>query len=112
MVYDGMRPAPAGGPSAHPRHRPILGTAFTHRALGNWQPLFRRLNEDGHPVYTALFPHISDPDHVGLFDIDFPNVVTCRIGRDFQTCDKSEEEGLSEVAAWVSAMRPDFVLTC
>lgn len=112
MVYDGMRPAPAGGPSALARHRPILVTAFTHRVLANWQPLFRRLNDRGHPVHTALFPHISDPDHVRLFDVDFPNVVTCRIGSDFRPCEKSEGEVLSEVAAWAGAMRPDFVFTC
>jgi hypothetical protein len=112
MVYDGMRPAPASSSPALARHRPILVTAFTYRAFANWQPLFRRLNQRGHPVHTALFPHISDPDHVGLLDVDFPNVLTCRIGSDFQTCEKSEQEVLSEIAAWAGIMRPDFVFTC
>ena len=112
MVHERVRPAPAGGSPVFARHRPILVTAFTYRAFANWQPLFRRLNERGHPVHTALFPHISDPDHVGLFDVDFPNVVTCRIGSDFQTCGTSGEEALAKIAAWAGAMRPDFVFTC
>ena len=112
MVYNGMTPASAGGSPERARHRPILVTAFTYRAFANWQPLFRRLNERGHPVHTALFPHISDPDHVGLFDIDFANVVTCPIGSDFRTCEKSEQVVLSEIAAWAAVMRPDFVFTC
>jgi hypothetical protein len=107
-----MRPALAGARPALARYRPILVTAFTYRAYANWQPLFRRLNERGHPVHTALFPHVSDPDHMGLFDVDFPNVVTCPISADFQTCEKSEERVLSEIAAWAGAMRPDFVFTC
>ena len=112
MIYAGIRPAPAGGSPALARRRPILVTAFTYRAFANWEPLFRRLNERGHPVHTALFPHISDPDHVGLLDLEFPNVVTCRIGRDFQTCERSEEDILSEVAAWAAIMQPDFVFAC
>lgn len=112
MVHNGMAAAPAGGSPALARHRPILVTAFTHRAFANWQPLFQRLSERGHPVHTALFPHISDPDHVGLFDVEFPGVVTCPISSDFRTYEKSEAEVLSEVAAWAAAVRPDFVFTC
>jgi hypothetical protein len=112
MTHDEMRPAPASARPGYARNRPILVTAFTYRTFANWQPLLRRLNERGHVVHTALFPHISDPDHVGLFDIDFPKVVTCRIGSDFQTCEKSEDAVLSDVAAWVQAMRPDFIFTC
>jgi hypothetical protein len=74
--------------------------------------LLRRLRERGHAVHTALFPHVSDPDHVGLFDIDFPNVVTCPIDRDFRTCERSEQAVLSDLADWVGATRPDFIFMC
>ena len=107
-----MRPAPASAWPGLARTRPILVTAFTYRTFANWEPLFRRLNERGHAVHTALFPHISDPDHVGLFDIDFPNVVTSRLGSDFQTCEKPEKAVLSDVAAWTQGMRPDLIFTC
>ncbi|MBV8753443.1 MAG: hypothetical protein JO328_11360 [Hyphomicrobiales bacterium] len=74
--------------------------------------MFRRLNDRGRAVHTALFPHISDPDHVGLFDIDFPNVTTCRIGSDFRTCERSEESVLAGIADWTGAARPDLIFTC
>src|SRR5262249_43430161 len=112
MAHDEMRPAPASARPTLARNRPILVTAFTHRTFANWEPLFRRLNERGHAVHTALFPHISDPDHVGLFAINFPNVATSRIGGDFQTCEKPEKAVLSDVAAWTQATRPDLIFTC
>jgi hypothetical protein len=74
--------------------------------------LFRRLNDRGHAVHTALFPHISDPDHVGLFDIDFPSVATCRVGGDFRTCERSEAAVLADIADWTNAARPDLIFTC
>jgi hypothetical protein len=108
MWNDAIRPAPARAwPSLAPK-RPILIASFTYRAFANWEPLFRRLRERGHAVHTALFPHVSDPDHVGLFDLDFPNVLTCPIGTDFRTCDRSEQAVLSDIAEWVGATRPDF----
>jgi hypothetical protein len=112
MAHDEMRPAPASARPGLARNRPILVTAFTYRTFANWEPLFRRLNERGHAVHTALFPHISDPDHVGLFDIDFPNVTTCRLGRDFRSCERSEEAVLAGIADWTSAARPDLIFTC
>lgn len=107
-----MRPAPASARPGFAPKRPILVTSFTYRAFANWEPLFRRLHERGHSVHTALFPHISDPDHVGLFDLDFPNAVTSPIDRDFRTCERSEQAVLSDLAAWVRAKRPEFVFTC
>src|SRR5215468_5797452 len=107
-----IRPAPASARPTLAPQRPVLVTAFTHRTFANWEPFFRRLRERGHAVHTALFPHISDPDHVGLFDIDFPNVVTSPLGSNFRTCERSEDAVLSEIAAWVLAMRPHFVFTC
>jgi len=112
MGDDEMSPVPASARLGLARNRPILVTAFTYRTFANWEPLFRRLNQRGPAVHTALFPHVSDPDHLGLFDLDFPNVLTCRIGRDFQACERPEEHVLSEVAAWAAAVRPDFVFTC
>jgi hypothetical protein len=112
MWNDAIRPAPARARLALAPKRPVLVTAFTYRSFANWEPLFRRLRERGHAVHTALFPHVSDPDHVGLFDIDFPNVVTCAVDRAFQTCGRSEEASLSDVAEWVGAARPDFVFMC
>lgn len=107
-----MRPARASARSGFAQTRPILVTAFTYRTFANWEPLFRRLNERGQAVHTALFPHISDPDHVGLFDLDFPNVATCRLGGDFRSCERSEEAVLADVADWAGAARPDLVFTC
>ena len=112
MAHYEMRPAPASARPGSARNRPILVTAFTYRAFANWEPLFRRLNERGHAVHTALFPHVSDPDHVGLFDIDFPNVATCRLGGDFRSCERSEEAVLADVTDWTSAARPDLIFTC
>jgi hypothetical protein len=107
-----MRPALASARPGFARNRPILVTAFTYRTFANWEPLFRRLNQRGQAVHTALFPHISDPDHVGLFDLDFPNVVTCRLGGDFRSCERSEEALLADIADWTSAARPDLIFTC
>src|SRR5215471_12725644 len=112
MSHDAIRLARAGARLTHTPTRPILVTSFTHRTFANWEPFFRRLRERGHAVHTALFPHISDPDHVGLFDIDFPNLVTSPIGGDFRTRERSEDAVLSDIAAWVVATRPDFVFTC
>lgn len=112
MWNDAIRPAPARARPALAPKPPILVTSFTYRAFANWEPLFRRLRERGHAVHTALFPHVSDPDHVGLFDIDFPNVVTSPIDGDFRTCDRSEQAVLSDVADWVGAERPDFIFMC
>jgi hypothetical protein len=112
MIRDAIRPAPASARLALMPKRPVLVTAFTYRAFANWEPFFRLLRERGHAVYTALFPHISDPDHMGLFDIDFPNVVTCPIGSDFRTCERSEDAVLSDIAGWVGATRPDFIFMC
>lgn len=112
MWNDGIRPAPARARLALAPKRPVLVTSFTYRAFANWEPLFRRLREHGHAVYTALFPRVSDPDHVGLFDIDFPNVLTSPIGSDFQTCERSEGAVLSDIAEWVGAARPDLIFMC
>jgi len=107
-----MRPAPASARLALGRRRPILVTAFTYRTFANWEPLFRRLRDRGHAVHTALFPHVSDPDHVGLLDLDFANVMTCRIDSDFRTCERSEDAVLSDLARWVGANRPDAIFMC
>ncbi|MBV8117144.1 MAG: hypothetical protein JOZ01_04160 [Candidatus Eremiobacteraeota bacterium] len=112
MIHDAVRPALAGARLELAARRPVLVTSFTHRAFANWAPFFRLLRDRGHPVHTALFPHVSDPDHVGLFDIDFPNVVTSPIDSDFRTCERSEGAILADVAAWVAATRPDFIFMC
>jgi hypothetical protein len=67
----------------------MLVTAFNYRSLNNWRPLFDRLIASGHAVYTALFPHVSDPDHEGLFDLPYPNLLTARIDERLQpiNCD-------------------------
>jgi hypothetical protein len=62
----------------------MLVTAFNCRSLNNWRPLFDRLIASGHAVYTALFPHVSDPDHEGLFDLPYPNLLTARIDEKLQ----------------------------
>src|SRR5271169_2455882 len=41
----------------------VLVTAFNCRSLNNWRPLLDNLIANGHAVYTALFPLLSDPDH-------------------------------------------------
>jgi hypothetical protein len=65
----------------------MLVTAFNCRSLNNWRPLLDSLVENGHAVYTALFPLMSDPDHKGLFDLPYPNLLTARINRKFQPVD-------------------------
>ena len=112
MWNDANRPAPARARLALAPKRPVLVSSFTYRAFANWEPFFHRLRDRGHAVHTALFPHVSDPDHVGLFDIDLPNVITCPIGSDFRTCERSEQAVLSDVADWVGANRPDFIFMC
>jgi hypothetical protein len=62
----------------------MLVTAFNYRSLNNWRPLFDRLIASGHAVYTALFPHVGDPDHEGLFDLPYPNLLTARIDEKLQ----------------------------
>jgi hypothetical protein len=112
MSHDSVRLAPASARSGLAPKRPILVSSFNYRAFANWEPIFWRLRDRGHAVHTAWFPRVSDPDHVGLFDIDFPNALTCRIGRDFRPCDRSEDAVLSDLADWVDASRPELVFTC
>jgi hypothetical protein len=112
MSHDSVRLAPASARSVLAPKRPILVSSFNYRAFANWEPLFWRLRDRGHAVHTAWFPRVSDPDHVGLFDIDFPNALTCRIGGDFRPCDRSEDAVLSDLADWVDASRPEVVFTC
>jgi len=65
----------------------MLVTAFNCRSLNNWRPLFDSLIASGHAVYTALFPLVTDPDHEGLFDLPYPNLLTARIGEKLQPID-------------------------
>jgi Putative glycosyltransferase (DUF6716) len=65
----------------------MLVTAFNSRSFNNWRPMLDSLIERGHAVYTALFPLISDPDHKGLFDLPYPNLLTARINEKFQPVD-------------------------
>jgi hypothetical protein len=65
----------------------MLVTAFNHRSLNNWRPLLDDLIASGHAVYTALFPLMSDPDHEGLFDLPYPNLLTARIDEKLQPID-------------------------
>jgi len=71
----------------------MLVTAFNARSLNNWRPLLDSLIASGHAVYTALFPLVSDPDHRGLFDLPYPNLLTARLGEKFQPI-KGELRGL------------------
>ncbi len=59
----------------------MLVTAFNCRSINNWLPMLDSLIASGHAVYTALFPLMSDPDHCGLFDLPYPNLLTARLGR-------------------------------
>ena len=77
MFLKGDGVAQSRAPTALGSKRPILVTSFTYRCFANWEPLFRRLRDDGHAVHTALFPRVSDPD------LHFDNVALCRIGGDF-----------------------------
>lgn len=65
----------------------MLVTAFNCRSLNNWRPLLDGLIAEGHAVYTALFPHVGDPDHKGLFELPYPNLLTARIDDKFQPID-------------------------
>jgi hypothetical protein len=65
----------------------MLVTAFNCRSLNNWRPVFDSLIASGHSVYTALFPLVTDPDHEGLFDLPYPNLLTARIGEKLQPID-------------------------
>ena len=73
----------------------MLVTAFNFRSLNNWRPLFDSLIESGHSVYTALFPLVSDPDHQGLLDLPYPNLLTVRIDHRFQPIDGDLRSTLS-----------------
>jgi hypothetical protein len=65
----------------------VLVTAFNCRSVNNWRPMLDSLIARGHAVYTALFPLMSDPDHRGLFDLPYPNLLTARLGPKFQPVD-------------------------
>jgi hypothetical protein len=65
----------------------VLVTAFNCRSINNWRPMLDSLIARGHTVYTALFPLLSDPDHKGLFDLPYPNLLTARLGPKFQPVD-------------------------
>lgn len=109
MLYDSMMES---APVAFPRNLSILVTSFTYRCFANWEPVFHRLRDQGHAVQTALFPRVSDPDHLKLLDLDFDNVALCRIGADFQTLDRSEEAVLSDLAGWIELVKPDLIWMC
>jgi hypothetical protein len=65
----------------------MLVTTFNCRSINNWRPMLDGLIARGHAVYTALFPLMSDPDHKGLFDLPYPNLLTARLGPKFQPVD-------------------------
>jgi hypothetical protein len=65
----------------------MLVTAFNCRSINNWRPMLDSLIARGHAVYTALFPLMSDPDHKGLFDLPYPNLLTAKLGPKFQPID-------------------------
>lgn len=65
----------------------MLVTAFNFRSLNNWRPVLDSLVASGHTVYTALFPHLGDPDPRGLFDLPYPNLLTARLSEKFQPLD-------------------------
>jgi hypothetical protein len=62
----------------------MLVTGFNYRSINNWRPMLDSLTANGHVVYTALFPLMSDPDHKGLFDLPYPNLLMERLGPKFQ----------------------------
>jgi hypothetical protein len=65
----------------------MLVTAFNFRSINNWRPMLDSLITRGHAVYTALFPFVNDPDHKGLFELPYPNLLTVRLGPKFQPVD-------------------------
>ena len=65
----------------------MLVTAFNCRSINNWRPMLDSLIARGHEVYTALFPLMSDPDHRGLFDLPYPNLLTAKLGPKLQPVD-------------------------
>jgi hypothetical protein len=87
----------------------MLVTAFNCRSLNNWRPLLDRLIANGHRVYTALFPHVDDPDHKGLFDLPYPNLLTARIGGKFQPIDGDLHGILNKLRQIVSGYGIDVV---
>ena len=90
----------------------VLATAFNCRSLNNWRPLFDSLIVSGHTVYTALFPHVIVPDHEGLFDLPYPNLLTARIGEKLQPIDDDLRSILNSVRQAVASYSIDVVWIC
>jgi hypothetical protein len=87
----------------------MLVTAFNFRSLNNWLPLFDSLIAKGHSVYTALFPIVSDPDHKGLLNLPYPNLLTVRIDHRFQPIDGNLHSALSALRIAVVGYGIDVV---
>ncbi len=101
-----------GVPAAPRRNLSILVTSFNYRSFANWEPVFHRLHCQGQAVRTAFFPHVSDPDHARLLEVDLDNVVLCPIDPNFRTCGRSERKVLSDLAGWIESAKPDLVWMC
>lgn len=87
----------------------VLVTAFNCRSLSNWRPALDGLIANGHAVYTALFPHLDDPDHKGLFDLPYPNLLTVRLGQKFQPIDGDLRSVLNKLRLIVARNGIDVV---
>jgi hypothetical protein len=87
----------------------MLVTAFNYRSLNNWRPVLDHLVASGHAVYTALFPHLCDPDHRGLLDLPYPNLLTARLGEKFQPVDGDLRKVLKALRQAVARHEIDVV---
>ena len=87
----------------------ILVTAFNCRSINNWRPMLDSLIARGHAVYTALFPLLSDPDHKGLFDLPYPNLLTARLDPKFQPVDGDLRGVLNALRQAVTGYGVDLV---
>lgn len=103
------RAAPAGLSANGDRRIAMLISAFNYRSLNNWRPLCDALVQRGHAVYTALFPRLSDPDHKGLFDLPYPNLVTAEIDEQFRPIDGDLPGILSRLREAVVANSIDVI---
>ena len=98
LLRHGRQPMAASGLPCSSRH----STAAASTTGGRFSI---SLIVSGHTVYTALFPHVIDPDHEGLFDLPYPNLLTARIGEKLQPIDDDLRSILNSVRQAVASIQ-------
>src|SRR3984885_13097014 len=101
--------APPSAPINGASRIAMLVPAFNCRSINNWRPMLDTLIARGHAVYTALFPFVSAPDHKGLFDLPYPNLLTVRLGPKFQPVDGDLRGLLNTVRQAVTGYGIDLI---